>query len=84
MYIYVYIYIIYIIYIYNICMYVCIYMYINISRYKSIHSLIIVLSALSATKFTRPIPGNVCVQDEALMKPMYSLVIIQHHVERIL
>ena len=38
----------------------------------------------SATKFTRLIPGNVCVQAEGTLKPMETLVSIQHHVERIL
>ena len=39
---------------------------------------------LSAIKFTRLIPGNVCVQAEGMLKPMKTLVLIQHHFERIL
>ena len=35
-------------------------------------------------KFTRLIPRNVCVQAEGIVKPMKTLVLIQHHVERIL
>ena len=38
----------------------------------------------SAIKFTRLIPGNVCAQAEGMLKPMKTLVLIQHHVERIL
>ena len=38
----------------------------------------------SAIKFTRLIPGNVCVQAEGMLKPMKTLVLIQHHFERIL
>ena len=38
----------------------------------------------SALKSTCLIPGNVCVQAEGMMKPMKTLVLIQHHVERIL
>ena len=38
----------------------------------------------SAIKFTHPIPGNVCAQDEGMVKPMYTLVLIQHHAKRIL
>ena len=38
----------------------------------------------SAIKFTRLIPGNVCVQAEGMVKPMKTLVLIQHHVEKIL
>ena len=37
----------------------------------------------SAIKFTRPIQGNVCVRVEGILKPMKTLVLIQHHVERI-
>ena len=35
----------------------------------------------SAIKFTCLIPGNVCVQDEGMVKSMcmYILVLIQHH-----
>ena len=39
---------------------------------------------LSAIKFTRLIPGNVCVQAEGMLKSMKTLVLIQRHVERIL
>ena len=38
-------------------------------------------------KFTHLIPKNICVQDESMMKFMYTLVLIQHcvlRVERIL
>ena len=38
----------------------------------------------SAIKFIRLIPGNVCVQAKRMLKPMKTLVLIQHHVERIL
>ena len=38
----------------------------------------------SAIKFTCLIRGNVCVQAEGILKPMKTLVLIQHHVERIL
>ena len=38
----------------------------------------------SAIKFTRLISGNVCVQAEGMLKPMKTLVLIQHHFERIL
>ena len=38
----------------------------------------------SARKFTRLIPGNVCVQAEGMLKPLETLVLIQPHVERIL
>ena len=34
--------------------------------------------------FARPIAVNVCVLDEGMVKPMYTLVLMQHHVERIL
>ena len=39
-----------------------------------------------AIKFTRLIPGNVCVQAEGMLKPMETLVLIQDLVlvERIL
>ena len=39
---------------------------------------------LFAVKFTCLVPGNVCVQDEGMLKPMYTFVLIQHHVERML
>ena len=38
----------------------------------------------STIKFTRLTPGNVCVQAEGMLKPMKTLVLIQHHVERML
>ena len=38
----------------------------------------------SATNFTRLIPGNVCAEAESMLKPMKTLVLIQHHDERIL
>ena len=38
----------------------------------------------SAIKYTRLISGNVCVQAECMLKPMKTLLLIQHHVERIL
>ena len=38
----------------------------------------------SAIKFTHLISENVCVQAESMLKPMKTLVLIQHHVERIL
>ena len=39
----------------------------------------------SAIKFTRlMIPENICVQADGILKPMKTLVLIQHHVERIL
>ena len=41
-------------------------------------------NSLFTIKFTHLIPGNVCVQAEAMVKPMKTLVLIQHHVERIL
>ena len=34
-------------------------------------------------KFTRVIPGNVCVQDKSMVKAMYSLVLIQYRVVRV-
>ena len=34
--------------------------------------------------FTYLIPGNVCVEAEGILRPMKTLVLIQHHVERIL
>ena len=37
----------------------------------------------SAIKYTYLIPGNICLQDESMVKPMYTLVMIHHHVERI-
>ena len=37
----------------------------------------------SAIKFTRLISGNICVQDELMVKPIYALVLIQYHVKRI-
>ena len=39
---------------------------------------------IAKQSFTRLIPGNVCVQAEDMVKPMKTLVLIQHHVERIL
>ena len=43
------------------------------------------ITAYSSTiKFTRLIPGNVCVRAEGVLKPMETLVLIQHHVDRIL
>ena len=43
------------------------------------------ITAYSSTiTFTCPIPGNVCVQDEGIVKPIYNLVLIQHQLERIL
>ena len=38
----------------------------------------------SAINFTRLIPENVYVQAEGMLKPTETLVLIQHHVERIL
>ena len=38
---------------------------------------------LVAKKFTRLVQGNICVQDEDMVNPMYTLALIQHHVERI-
>ena len=38
----------------------------------------------STVKFSRLKPGNVCVQAEGMVKPMKTLALIQHHVERIL
>ena len=38
----------------------------------------------SAIKLTCLIPGNVCVQDEGMVKSMFTFVLIQHHVEIIL
>ena len=38
----------------------------------------------SAIKFTRLIPGNICVQAEGMVKPIKTAVLIQHHIERIL
>ena len=37
----------------------------------------------SAVKFTRLIPGNVCEQDEGMVMPVYTLLLIQQHAERI-
>ena len=38
----------------------------------------------STVKFTRLIPWNFWAQHEKMVKPIYSLVLIQHHVVRIL
>ena len=38
----------------------------------------------SAIKFTRLTLGNFCVQAEDMLKPMKTLVLFQHHAERIL
>ena len=37
-----------------------------------------------AIKFACLVPGNVCVQDEGMMKLIETLVLIQYHVEIIL
>ena len=37
-----------------------------------------------AYNFIRLIPGNVCAQAESILKPMKTLVLAQHHVEKIL
>ena len=37
----------------------------------------------SAIKFAPLIRGNVCVKAEGMLKPMKTLVVIQHHVERV-
>ena len=37
----------------------------------------------SAIKFTLLIRGNVCVKAEGMLKPMETLVLIQHPVERV-
>ena len=37
---------------------------------------------LSAIKFSRLIPGNICVKAEGMVNPRKTLVLIQHHVER--
>ena len=34
-------------------------------------------------RFTRLIPGDVCVQEEGMVKPIFVLAMIQHQVERI-
>ena len=34
-------------------------------------------------RFTRLIPGDVCVQEEVMVKPIFVLAMIQHQVERI-
>ena len=52
--------------------------------YSSFSYFISITVYSSAIKFTRPIPGNVCVQVEGMVKPMKTLVLIQHHVEKIL
>ena len=50
-----------------------------------LHTLSAYITAYSTDiKFTRLIPGNVCVQAEGMLKPMKTLVLIQHHFERIL
>ena len=33
--------------------------------------------------YCQGIPGNVCVQDESMVKPMHTLVLIHYRVERI-
>ena len=38
----------------------------------------------STITFTRLIPGKVYVQGQRMLKPMKVLVLIQHHVERVL
>ena len=38
----------------------------------------------SAIKFAGLIPWNVCLQAEGMLKPIKTLVFIQHHVERTL
>ena len=37
-----------------------------------------IIAYSSAAMFTRLIPGNVCVQAEGMLKPMKTLVLIQH------
>ena len=49
-----------------------------------LHTLSVSNSLLVYSKFTRQIPGNVRVQAEAMLKAMKTLVLIQHHVKRIL
>ena len=53
--------------------------YSSFSYFISIYS-----SYQSSIKFTREIAGNVCIQNEDIVKSMYTLVLIQHHVKRIL
>ena len=38
----------------------------------------------SAVTFIRLISGNVCVQAEGMLEPIKTLVLIQHHIKRIL
>ena len=71
----------YIIYIYNIYI-ICIY-YIYIGTPLDIKKLIFLLHTYqhitaysSAMKFTRRIPGNVCVQEKDIMEPMHPLVLM--------
>ena len=50
-----------------------------------LHTLSAYITAYSsAIKITCLIPGNVCTQPEGMLKPMKTLVLIQHNVERIL
>ena len=83
-YIYIYIYI-----------YVCIYNYIQYHPVtcldiKKVHSSSLhacyqqITADTSTVAFTRPLSWNVCVQDPIMVKPMYTSVMIQHHVKRTL
>ena len=49
-----------------------------------LHTLSAMTAYSSAIKFTRLIPGNICVQSEGTVKHIKILVLIQYHVERIL
>ena len=73
-------------------MYIYIYIHIYIQEFLLILKKSIVLlhtfqhrTAYSSTiKFTCMISANVCVKDESMVKPMYTLVLIRHRVETIL
>ena len=63
---------------------ICIQEPLLISKKVILHTYQHITAYLSAINFTRLIPGNVYVQAEGMLKPMKTLVMIQHHVERIL
>ena len=55
-------------------------------HYLCIQETVLILKTAysSAIKFTRLTPGNVFVQAEGMLRPMKTLVLIEHHVEEIL
>ena len=43
-----------------------------------------IIAYSSAVTFIRLISGNVCAQAKGMLKPIKTLVLMQHHVEKIL